>query len=232
MENPWLLLSVLVVLLLSSGEESGKSYLHMLQARANAYSVGDYVPMARKGQFHNMRTHWHDIIGRHCPRFGIKRDVVLPIPRPVGYDSGDTYKISLMVGKERFTTPWLLIMGRKSGTMPLVDVTLTHFAGELRGVKATAEPMPQEYIDKHTDVVIQYHNSSHWPKHILVRYNWVEYAEVDVTAGLLVLFGTSFAMTTLLAVYILQSSKDKIAKFMGEQMVESTTVAGEVAKVD
>ncbi|CAI7927062.1 unnamed protein product [Closterium sp. NIES-54] len=41
---------------------------------ASAYQVGDYVPLARKGQFNNMRTHWHDAIGRHCPRFGINRE--------------------------------------------------------------------------------------------------------------------------------------------------------------
>ena len=39
-----------------------------------------------------------------------------------------------------------------------------------------------------------------------------EQAEVDVPAALFVLFGTAMVITTLLAIYILQESKDKIAK--------------------
>lgn len=38
------------------------------------------------------RTHWHDILGNHCPKFGLKRLVALPLPQPVGYKVADDYK--------------------------------------------------------------------------------------------------------------------------------------------
>jgi len=49
------------------------------------YHAGDFIPTARKGQFQGTRTQWHDLIGRHCPRFAQDRTVMLPLPRPVGY---------------------------------------------------------------------------------------------------------------------------------------------------
>ncbi|CAI7836434.1 unnamed protein product [Closterium sp. NIES-53] len=181
-----------------------------------------------------MRTHWHDAIGRHCPRFGINREVALPIPRPVGFEMAEhSYKMSLSVGNEKFVTPWLLVIGRKSQNVPLIEVTLTHFAGDLRGVQAKVHNLPHEYLERHRQLALEFRNESHWPKHVLMRYTWNEYAEVDVTAGLLVLFASTFILTTFLAVYILQSSKDKLAKFMNEQMAESAAAVpggGEVAK--
>lgn len=181
-----------------------------------------------------MRTEWHDTLGRHCPRFGVSREVVLPIPRPVGFSSNEAYKLALMVGKERYTTPWLLVFGLPSGKVPMVDITLTHFVGELRGVSAKVVTMPDEFIVKHPSVSSHYHNMTHWPKHLLLRYTWKEQAEVDVPAGLFVLFGTGFILTTVLALFILQSSKEKITKFVNQQMVETSTAVspGEVAKID
>ena len=41
------------------------------------------------------RTQWHDLIGRHCPRFAQDRTVVLPLPRPVGYLGEEEYKLAL-----------------------------------------------------------------------------------------------------------------------------------------
>eukprot|EP00475_Leptophrys_vorax_P038210 TRINITY_DN6697_c0_g1_i1.p1 TRINITY_DN6697_c0_g1~~TRINITY_DN6697_c0_g1_i1.p1 ORF type:complete len:226 (+),score=15.91 TRINITY_DN6697_c0_g1_i1:293-970(+) len=217
----WLLLAVLAL-----GVSRG----------AWAYQHGDYVPLSRRGQFNNMRTHWHDAIGRHCPRFGINREAALPIPRPVGFEMKEhSYKLSLSFGKERFVTPWLLVISRR-GNPVLIDVTLTHFAGDLRSVQAKVVPLPDAYLERHSQLAHEFRNASHWPKHVILKYTWKEYAEVDVTAGLLVLFGTTFILTTILAIYILQSSKDKIAKFVNEQMVETATIpgvpAGEVAKVD
>eukprot|EP00850_Spirogloea_muscicola_P022549 SM000300S11724 [mRNA] locus=s300:19943:21864:- [translate_table: standard] len=158
--------------------------------------------------------------------------VVLPVPRPVGYSPGEPYKLSLQFGKERFVTPWLFVLGRKGPDIPVVDVTLAHFAGELRGVKAQVAPMPSKYLDLHPDIAQHYHNDSSWPKHILLRYTWKEQAEMDSKAGLYVLFGSAFAMTTTLALYILQSSKEKIARFMNEHVASTPVPGTEIAKVE
>ena len=41
------------------------------------------------------RTQWHDLIGRHCPRFAMDRTVVMPLPRPVGFLGEEEYKLAL-----------------------------------------------------------------------------------------------------------------------------------------
>lgn len=41
------------------------------------------------------RTHWHDILGSHCPKFGIKRLVAVPLPQPSGYKVADDYKVQV-----------------------------------------------------------------------------------------------------------------------------------------
>ncbi len=39
------------------------------------------------------RTHWHDILGQHCPKFGVKRLVAVPLPQPTGLKVADDYKV-------------------------------------------------------------------------------------------------------------------------------------------
>ncbi|KAK9826297.1 hypothetical protein WJX74_006548 [Apatococcus lobatus] len=64
-------------------------------AACRKYSEGDFVPAARRGQFHQTRTQWHDLLGRHCPRLGWDQLVAVPIPQPKAFlDTKDTYKIS------------------------------------------------------------------------------------------------------------------------------------------
>jgi hypothetical protein len=36
--------------------------------------------------------------------------------------------------------------------------------------------------------VQEFRNDTHWPKHVLVHYRWVEVADVDSVAGLYALF--------------------------------------------
>eukprot|EP00850_Spirogloea_muscicola_P022830 SM000314S12174 [mRNA] locus=s314:94888:96880:+ [translate_table: standard] len=220
-----------------------------LAPAARAYSVGDFVPMQRRGQYHSMRMHWHDALGRHCPHFAVDReargagetlsgrDLLSPgctagrAPRAQARGVQPRRAVQAF-GKERFVTPWLFVLGRKGPDIPVVDVTLAHFAGELRGAKAQVAPMPSKYLHLHPDIAQHYHNDSSWPKHILLRYTWKEQAEMDSKAGLYVLFGSAFAMTTTLALYILQSSKEKIARFMNEHVVSTPVPGTEIAKVE
>eukprot|EP00245_Coleochaete_scutata_P006194 TRINITY_DN20405_c0_g1_i1.p1 TRINITY_DN20405_c0_g1~~TRINITY_DN20405_c0_g1_i1.p1 ORF type:complete len:229 (+),score=32.41 TRINITY_DN20405_c0_g1_i1:91-777(+) len=201
--------------------------------QVHGYISGDIVPTQRRGQFHGMRTNWHDVIGRDCPRFGINHEVVLPIPRPVGYSQGDAYKLALTIGREKFSTPWLLVMGLKHTEVPTVEVTLKHFGGELHGVTAKVLPMNPEYVDLHKKLKDEYDDPNHWPKYILIRYMWEEQADVDVTSGLLVLFGSALGLSTILGIYIAASSKDKLLRFVSEALPSDTIVApGEQGKVD
>ncbi|KGN58700.1 uncharacterized protein LOC101203220 [Cucumis sativus] len=197
-----------------------------------AYRPGDIVPMSKMGQYHSSRTVWHDMIGRHCPIYGVNREVLVPIPKPVGYTGADPYKISFQVGKEKFLVPWLLVINRKSAEVPMIDVHLRYSGSDLHGVTAKVVDMPHIYIDTHPHISKQFWDQQHWPKHILVRYTWEEQSEIDVTSGLYVLFGSGLTLSFILSVYILQSSKDKLARFVRETVVESSIPGVGVAKVE
>jgi hypothetical protein len=88
------------------------------------------------------RTHWHDILGQHCPKFGVKRLVAVPLPQPVGYKAADEYKVQFSFDGDRHITPWLPIIGRKAAAPPYVEVELTRSgasitAGEGQGLSST-----------------------------------------------------------------------------------------------
>lgn len=59
------------------------------------------------------RTHWHDILGSHCPKFGIKRLVAVPLPQPVGYKVADEYKVQVSIETARNRCCCLLRRGRQ-----------------------------------------------------------------------------------------------------------------------
>lgn len=178
-----------------------------------------------------MRTTLHDMLGHHCPRFAIDREVLLPIPKPTGYTGADPYKISLQVGRENFHTPWLFMIGRQSSDVPMLDIQLKYSGGDLLGVVAKVENMPQQYLKQHEAVMKQFWDVENWPKYILVRYHWDEKSNVDVEAGLYILFGSGFTLTLVTALHILQSSKEKLARFVKETVV-ANAVPGEEAKVE
>jgi len=87
------------------------------------------------------RTHWHDLLGRHCPRFGMDKVVAVPLPKPVDMWPDASlenfeYKLSLSFDGERYHTPWLYILGKKQTGVPLVEVELVRSGTHLQAVKA------------------------------------------------------------------------------------------------
>ncbi|GER44288.1 mitochondrial transcription termination factorfamily protein [Striga asiatica] len=214
-------MAVLILLLLSSAVPSSL-----------AYRPGDIVSMSRMGQYHSTRTVWHDMIGRHCPIFAVNRETLIPIPKPTGYTGADPYKISFQVGHEKFYVPWLFVINRKSSEVPMIEMNLRYSGADLLGVTAKVIDMPNSYVELHPDIRKQFWDQQHWPKHILVRYTWEEQSEIDVTSGFYVLFGWGMILSFILAMYILQSSRDKIARFVKETVAESSMPAGGVAKVE
>ncbi|KAG0562477.1 hypothetical protein KC19_9G149700 [Ceratodon purpureus] len=196
---------------------------------ALAYQTGDAVPVARRGQFHGQTTSWTDQLGRHCPHFGVDTEVVMPLPKPVGFTESESYKVSFQFGKEKYLTPWLLVIGRKQ--VPMLEVTLRHSGGDLEGVTAKIVPMPENYLKEHDSIRQKFADPEDWPKHILVHYIWVEKSEIDVVGGLYVLFFSGNILFVITAIYILQSSKEKLSRFLNENVVQ-TSMVGEVSKAD
>ncbi|KAL5550638.1 hypothetical protein UlMin_000814 [Ulmus minor] len=197
-----------------------------------AYRPGDIVPMSKMGQYHSSRTVWQDIIGRHCPIFGVNREVLIPIQKPMGYTGADAYKLSFQVGREKFLVPWLLVVNRKSSEVPMIDVQLRYSGSDLLGVTAKVVNMPHKYVEIHPDIRQQFWDPQQWPKHVLVRYTWEERSEIDVTSGFYVLFGSGLVLSFILSIYVLQSSRDKLARFVKETVAETSMPVGGVAKVE
>ncbi|CAM6038057.1 unnamed protein product [Sphagnum compactum] len=206
--------------------------LLLLPVLGSAYQIGDSVPLARMGQFHGQRTSWLHQLGRHSPHFGVDTEVVMPIPKPSGFSDDDAYKISFQLGREKYQTPWLSIIGRQNKEVPIIDVTLRYSSGgDFKGVRAEVKDMPKQYLNEHEDVQRKFLDRNDWPKYVLVRYTWVEKSEIDVAGGLFVLFGSGFILFLVTALHILQSSKEKLARFMKENTASPAT-SGEIAKAD
>ncbi|KAG2691112.1 hypothetical protein I3843_Q058600 [Carya illinoinensis] len=197
-----------------------------------AYRPGDIVPMNKMGQYHSSRTVWQDVIGRHCPTFAVNREVLIPLQKPVGYTGADPYKISFQVGREKFLIPWLLVVNRKSSEVPMIDVHLRYSGSDLHGITAKVVDMPHHYVETHPHIPKQFWDPQHWPKHVLVRYTWKEESDIDVTSGFYALLGSGLVLSFILSIYILQSSRDKLARFVRETVAESSIPGGEVAKVE
>ncbi|XP_077216733.1 ATP-dependent helicase/deoxyribonuclease subunit B [Tasmannia lanceolata] len=204
----------------------------LISSISRAYKPGDIVPMSKRGQYHSSRTVWHDVIGRHCPIFAVNREVLIPIAKPTGYTGADPYKISFQVGREKFLIPWLLLINRKSSEVPMIDVHLRYSGSDLHGVTAKVVDMPHHYVEIHQDLRKHFWDPEHWPKHVLVRYTWEEQSEIDVSSGFYVLFGSGLLLSFVLAIYVLQSSQDKLARFVRETVAETSMPGGGVAKVE
>ncbi|KAH9544843.1 hypothetical protein CY35_12G016500 [Sphagnum magellanicum] len=178
------------------------------------------------------RTSWLHQLGRHSPHFGVDTEVVMPIPKPSGFSDDDAYKISFQLGREKYQTPWLSIIGRQNKEVPIIDVTLRYSSGgDFKGVRAEVKDMPKQYLNEHEDIQRKFLDRNDWPKYVLVRYTWVEKSEINVAGGLFVLFGSGFILFLVTALHILQSSKEKLARFVKENTASPAT-SGEIAKAD
>ncbi|KAJ8427669.1 hypothetical protein Cgig2_012082 [Carnegiea gigantea] len=62
-------------------------------------------------------------------------------------------------------------------------------------------------------------------------FSMEERSEIDVTSGFYVLFGSGLLLSFILSIYVLQSSKEKLARFVRETVAESS-MAGGVEKVE
>lgn len=49
-------------------------------------------------------------------------------------------------------------------------------------------PVPFFYLRQHELLLTEFQNSTHWPKHLLVRYRWAHHSALNVNAAMYVLF--------------------------------------------
>ncbi len=98
---------------------SRRAQFHGVGVRGLAYFI--YSAQTNLRPSPQSRTTWHDVVGQFCPRFGMDRlvcdaelryevqndwyvfppthtqthQVAIPLPRPIGYETADEYKIML-----------------------------------------------------------------------------------------------------------------------------------------
>eukprot|EP00878_Enallax_costatus_P028335 GHUV01030598.1.p1 GENE.GHUV01030598.1~~GHUV01030598.1.p1 ORF type:complete len:223 (+),score=25.62 GHUV01030598.1:877-1545(+) len=164
---------------------------------------GDFIHTSRRAQFLKKRTHWHDLIEHHCPRFARTRIVALPISKPgsEGEEVND-YRIQLSFDGDRILTPWLTVIGKNVEGMPLLEVQLRRAGDELTGVKARVVPLPDDMLIRHATLYEDYKNTTHWPKHVMVHYHWIDEGDIDFNKGLYVLMTTGRLGVVQVASYL------------------------------
>mmetsp|Transcript_29464 Transcript_29464/g.83099 ORF Transcript_29464/g.83099 Transcript_29464/m.83099 type:complete len:241 (-) Transcript_29464:66-788(-) len=189
------------------------------------FQEGEFVPTARRAQFDGKRTHWHDLLGRHCPRFGIDKVVAVPLPRPtsisdVTLSAGFEYKLALSFDGDRHHTAWLTIIGRKWKGVPFIEVELVRSGAELRKIRSEVTVAPRSVVENHKQLDEEFRNATHWPKHLLVRYRWTTISEVDVDNGLYVLFGSGLLVTAIVAFSVARTYQAKLTQFLSDMAAE------------
>lgn len=148
---------------------------------------GDYVQTSRRGQFHGQRTSWHDLQGRHCPRFGIDATVAVPLPKPKAYDQLEEYKIQLAFDHERLLTSWAIVLAqpntpgaglsiissqklKQDVLVPFIRVQLWKRNDALVNIRVDASRLPDPFVKNwHPEILEEYKNRDQWPKHVLVK---------------------------------------------------------------
>ncbi len=197
-----------------------------------AYRQGDTVHMARRAQFKQVRSEWHEIFGRYCPHFGVDRLVAVPLPKPKTFEAGDDYKMSLALDHYNFHTSWLkLIDGKRPSSglgfglgfgagdgqdtnVPMLEVDLVRAGEDVTAFRAKVVPLPAKYAAAHGETVEHFRNATHWPKLLLVKYTWQERHLVRVDRGLLVVTAIGVLVGAYLMIQILSGAGDKLSLFV------------------
>uniref|UniRef100_A0A7R9W1U5 Transmembrane 9 superfamily member n=1 Tax=Chlamydomonas euryale TaxID=1486919 RepID=A0A7R9W1U5_9CHLO len=197
--------------------------LPSLFAVAAGFREGEFIPAARKAQFHEVRTQWHDLLGSHCPRFGQERLVALPLPRPhlPLEPKVDTYKIQLSFDGDRHVTHWLKVIGPGAPPVPVVHVTLRRAGEDILGVKAQVQIAPISYEHMHKPLVEEWQNASAWPKHLLIKYKFQSEHEVDLDRGIYVLMVMGLTVFFILVMGAAAGSEAKLSKFLHDMTSEA-----------
>jgi hypothetical protein len=177
------------------------------------------------------RTQWHDVLGSHCPKFGVSRTVTLPIPEPVSIHTTDDYKIQFSFDGDRVITSWLQLIGNRAPEAPVLIVELVRSGDALVSSTARVEALPR--TDLHYQKVKKEFSDPHlWPKHILVHYKWTARHEVDTERGLVVLFAFGGVAMLLAALSVARTYNKQLRQFVEEVTGESSRFGGGFEKAD
>ena len=91
---------------------------------------------------------------------------------------------------ERLQTVWLPLIKRAAPNVPQLSVRFTAVGAELRAVSVEVGSLQPRYLKRHVNLVEEWKDSSKWPKHLLVEYEWDRYQDENVEGGVFVLLTT------------------------------------------
>ncbi|GAX81759.1 hypothetical protein CEUSTIGMA_g9187.t1 [Chlamydomonas eustigma] len=218
-------------------------YLLLLIKLSSAYVEGEFIPTARKSQFHGVRTQWHDLLGSYCPRHGQDRTVALPLPQPQAalQPDKDDYKIQLSFDSDRLFTSWIKVLGPGAPRVPVVEIHLRRAGEELLGVTAQVLDAPISYLHSHPTLADEWRNESAWPKHLLIVYRFKSEQEIDLDRGLYVIIALALVCLFILMLNAASGSEAKLAHFLqdvvaasdlGVSSASGSSWKGDIAKGD
>lgn len=155
----------------------------------------------------------------------------------------DDYKIQLAFDHERLVTSWVTVivshpkmaagweaenLEKAAGAVmvPFVNVELIRRGDKLERVRMKSFRLPDNYLSMHHGLVEEYRNASHWPKHLLVKYMWVNHDEVDETRGLMVLLFGGMITLTMALVGVLVTYKDKFSVLIQDVATVQVPIVG------
>ena len=96
-------------------------------------------------------------------------------------------------------------------------------------MRAATQPVPPSYLVLHSELIAEFRNDTHWPKHVLVHYHWRDSSLVDDVLGLYLLLGLGLACSTIgighaalstNSRYVLATSVHNLAYGDGARVVE------------
>ena len=98
--------------------------------------------------------------------------------------------------------------------------------------------MSKAYLYAHHQLLDEFKNATHWPKHLLVQYSWEAEQEVDALSGLYVVFAVCEPCRPpppLLAPYALATAPIDVVHLAGgrrliarSQLLQSVTVVSPI----
>mmetsp|Transcript_12650 Transcript_12650/g.35297 ORF Transcript_12650/g.35297 Transcript_12650/m.35297 type:complete len:207 (+) Transcript_12650:363-983(+) len=144
--------------------------------------------------------------------------VAVPLAKPHGFEKGDDYKLSLALDHYNFHTSWMrVINGKKASvSIPMVHVNLVHAGEEVTSFRAKVVPLPQEYSNTHAESINHFKNQTHWPKLLVVKYEWEERDLVRLDAGIAAITLLGVVVGAYLMAKIVSKSKGELEEFVND----------------
>jgi hypothetical protein len=138
--------------------------------------------------------------------------LAIPLPAPADGSTTltGTYKVQLAFDGERLITPWLAVLGREGGGVPVIKLVFSSAGPALTRVVASVTPAPPAYLAAHGGLAAEWADPAVWPKHVPVSVSWAPPSPaVDRRAGAgVVLWGGLLAALAALVVAV--AGKEKL----------------------